>query len=90
MLKKNKEEKSSTRDLVGKTVVTKGGKTLGRVSDLLFEVRTGELLNLILQQSTGYAQSLDLEVDTNGRSMIPFGSVLDVQDFVVCDEESIL
>lgn len=79
-----------SRVILGKTIVTKSGKTLGRVGDLVFEVRTGELLSMVLDSPTGYATSVDLEVDKAGRQVIPFSSVIAVEDFVIISEEDLL
>ncbi len=84
------KKKQTSRDLQGKMVVTKSGKTLGKVGDMTFEVRTGELLNIVLVSPTSYCSSIDLEIDNNGRQMIPFTSVIAVEDFVVVNEEDII
>lgn len=83
-------KRQTSKDLQGKMVLTKSGKTLGRVGDLVFEVGTGELLHMILMSPTGYATSMDLELDKDGRQMVPFSSVLSVEDFVIVNEEDII
>jgi sporulation protein YlmC with PRC-barrel domain len=84
------DEKKFSKQLVGKTVVSKSGKKFGVVGDLVFEVRTGELLYIILKMPTSFATNLDLEKDKDGDMMIPFSSVISVSDFVVVAEEDIV
>ena len=84
------EDKRPSRQLMGKTVVTKSGKKFGEVGNLVFETRTGELIHLLLRNATPYAAGLELEKDSNGNQVIPFSSVIAVGDFVVVEEEDIL
>ena len=76
--------------LMSKIVVTKSGKRFGEVGNLTFEVRTGELIQIVLKNPTGYAESLDLERSPTNELLIPFSSVIAVGDFVVVAEEDIL
>ncbi|PIO00328.1 hypothetical protein COT72_01325 [archaeon CG10_big_fil_rev_8_21_14_0_10_43_11] len=84
------KKRQTSRDLQGKMIVTKSGKTLGRVGDMIFEVRTGELLSMVINGPTSYASSIDLEIDENGRQMVPISSIIAVEDFVVINEEDII
>ena len=84
------DDKKFSKQLVGKTVVSKSGKKFGVVGDLVFEVRTGELLYIILKMPTNYATNLDLEKTKEGDMMVPFSSVISVSDFVVVAEEDIV
>jgi sporulation protein YlmC with PRC-barrel domain len=84
------DEKKYSKQILGKTVVTKSGKRFGEVGNLAFESRTGELINIILRNATSYTENLDLEKDHNGELLIPFSSVIAVGDFVVVAEEDIL
>ena len=84
------DEKRYARQLMGKTVVTKTGKRFGEVDNLTFEVRTGELLQLILRNPTGYAEGLNLEKDSKGSFLIPYSSVMAIGDFIVVAEEDII
>ena len=84
------EEKKFSRHLLGKVVVTKSGKKFGEIGNLTFETRTGELIHLILKNTTQYTENLSLEKDKNGSLLIPFSSVIAVGDFVVISEEDIL
>jgi sporulation protein YlmC with PRC-barrel domain len=84
------EEKKHSRDIVGKTIVSKSGKKFGSVGDLVFETRTGELIYLLLHTPTPFADSLNLEKSREGDLMIPFSSVISSGDFVIVSEEDIV
>ena len=84
------DEKRNSRVLLGKTVVTKSGKKFGEVGNITFETRTGELMQIILQNPTSYIDHLEIEQDQEGRWLVPFSSVVAVGDFVVVAEEDIL
>lgn len=83
------EEKKFSKELVGKTVVSKTGKRFGEVGDIVFETKSGELINMILQNPTQYAGKLELEKDKEGNILIPFSAVIAVGDFMVIAEEDI-
>lgn len=84
------DEKRDSRSLLGKTVVTKSGKKFGVVGNITFDTRTGELMQVVLQEPTSYIDHLDLEQDKNGSWLVPFSSVIAVGDFVVVAEEDIV
>ena len=71
-------------------MVTKSGKKFGEVGNLTFETRTGELMHIILKNTTRYIDNLDIEKDKNGKWMVPFSAVIAVGDFVVVAEEDII
>ena len=85
-----KGERVPSKNILGKTVVSKTGKKFGDVGDLTFESKTGELIYVILKNQTPYADGFDLEKDDKGRIMIPFSAVVAVGDYVVVAEEDIL
>jgi sporulation protein YlmC with PRC-barrel domain len=84
------EDKKYSRTLVGKTVVSKSGKKFGIIGDLMFEIRTGELIYFVIKQPTAYAMTLDLEKTKDGDIMVPFSSLIASGDFVVIAEEDII
>ncbi|MBU0461439.1 MAG: PRC-barrel domain-containing protein [Nanoarchaeota archaeon] len=84
------EEKKFSRQLLGKTVVSKTGKRFGEVGDLVFETRSGELIHLVLTNPTSYTEKLELEKDKEGNILIPFSAVIAVGDFMVIAEEDII
>lgn len=84
------DKKYSSRQLLGKLIVSKTGKRFGEVGDLSFETRTGELIHLIIKNPTGYCEGLELEKDKSGNPLIPYTAVIAVGDFVVVAEEEII
>jgi len=52
-------EKLPFNTLLGKMIVTKEGKRLGFVKDVSFETKSGELINLVVKDSTIYTKNLD-------------------------------
>ena len=84
------EDRKYSKQVMGRTVVTKSGKRFGEVGNITFETRTGELMQVVLKNPTSYAEGLDLEKDNEGNCLIPFSAVLAVGDFVVVSEEDIL
>ena len=83
-------EKRYSRQLLGKTVVSKTGKKFGEVGNIVFEPRTGELIQIVLKNHTGFAEGLELERDNIGNMLIPYSSVMAIGDFVVVAEEEII
>ena len=84
------EDKKYSKQIIGKTVVTKSGKRFGEVGNITFETRTGELIQIILKNPTSYAEGLELEKDKSNFIMIPYSAVIAVGDFVVISEEDII
>ncbi len=84
------EEKKYSKQLIGKTVVTKSGKKFGEVGNISFEIRTGELINITLKNPTNYIEGLELEKDEKGNLLIPYSAVIAIGDFVVISEEDII
>lgn len=84
------EDKKYSKQLLGKTVVSKTGKRFGEVADIVFETRTGELIQVVLKNPTMYTRDLELESSKNGELLIPFSAVIAMGDFVVIAEEDIL
>jgi len=84
------DEKKFSKNLIGKTVVSKTGKRFGEVGDIIFETRSGELIHLVLSSPTGYTEKLELEKDKDGSILIPFSAVIAMGDFLVVAEEDII
>lgn len=84
------KERNYSKNLLGKTVVSKTGKKFGEVGDLIFEVSSGELIHLVLKNQTAYTEKLELEKSKEGDVLIPFSAVIATGDFVVVSEEDIL
>lgn len=86
----SEDEKKFSKQLIGKTVVSKTGKRFGEVGDLVFETSSGELIHIILVNPTQYAKKLELEKTKEGDPLIPFSAVIAVGDFLVVAEEDIV
>ena len=84
------DKKFSSKQILGKLVVSKTGKRFGEVGDLSFETKTGELIHLVIRNPTGYCEGLELEKDKLGNPLIPYSSVIAIGDFVVVAEEEII
>lgn len=84
------DDKKFSRQIIGKTVVSKNGKRFGEVGDIVFETRSGELIHVILNNPTPYIEKLELEKDKEGKILIPFSAVIAVGDFLVIAEEDII
>jgi len=84
------EERKFSKQLLGKTVVSKTGKKFGEVGDLIFETRTGELIHILLTNPTTYCNKLELEKTKEGDILIPYSSVIATGDFLVVAEEDII
>jgi len=84
------EDKKYSKQLIGKTVVTKSGKKFGEVGNIIFETRTGELIQITLKNQTSYTDGLELEKDQENNLLIPFSAVIAVGDFIVISEEDII
>jgi sporulation protein YlmC with PRC-barrel domain len=84
------EDKKFSKQLIGKTVVSKTGKRFGEVGDIIFETRSGELIHIILKSPTSYTEKLELEKDKENNILIPFSAVIAVGDFLVVAEEDII
>jgi sporulation protein YlmC with PRC-barrel domain len=84
------EEKSYSREMLGKTIVSKSGKKFGEVGDLIFEVGSGELIHLQVKSPTQYIDRMELEKGREGEILIPFSAVIATGDFIVVAEEDII
>ncbi len=84
------EDKKFSKQLIGKTVVSKTGKRFGEVGDIVFETRSGELIHIVLVKPTQYIEKLELEKDKEGNILIPFSAVIAMGDFMVVSEEDIV
>ena len=83
------DDRKFSKQMIGKTVVSKTGKRFGEVGDIVFEVRSGELIHVILKNPTAYTERLDLEKGSGGELHVPFSAVIAMGDFIVVSEEDI-
>ena len=84
------DSKKFSKQLLGKTIVSKTGKRFGEVGDIIFETKSGELIHMVVNNPTPYTEKLELEKDKQGRLLIPFSAVLAMGDFMVIAEEDII
>ncbi|MBW3017223.1 PRC-barrel domain-containing protein [Candidatus Woesearchaeota archaeon] len=84
------EERMVSKQIIGKTIVSKTGKRFGEVGDVIFETRSGELIHMIVKNPTSYTKKLDLEKDKEGNILIPFSAVIAMGDYMVVAEEDII
>ena len=84
------EDKKFSKQMIGKTIVSKTGKRFGEVGDIIFETRSGELIHMVVSNPTSYTQKMELEKTKNGQILIPFSAVIATGDFMVISEEDIL
>ena len=85
-----KKEKILSKKLLDKVVVSKSGKRFGEVGDLVFDTKTGEIIDFTIINPTKCVKDVSLEKDTNGDYLIPFHAVIAIGDFLVISEEDIL
>lgn len=84
------KEKILSRKIIDKVVVSKSGKKFGEVGDLVFDTKSGEIIDFTIVNPTKYVRDVTLEKDSNGDFLVPFHSVIAMGDFVVISEEDIL
>lgn len=83
--------KPRAKELVGKTIVSEEhGKKFGEVEDVSFVADTGELMNLLVTDTTQHLDEVKLQEDKKGRHIIPFSAVRSVGDFVIVSEDDIM
>ena len=84
------EVKKLAKQVLGKTVMSKSGKRFGEVGDVIFEVKSGELIHVVLKNPTQYSDKLELEKSKTGEYLVPFSAVIAMGDFLVISEEDLL
>ena len=84
------DNKNIFSKVVGKMIVTKEGKRLGFVRDITFETKSGELINLVLKDSTIYTRNLNLEKTNSNELLIPHSAIIAIGDFVIVSEEDLI
>jgi len=84
------DNKNSFDLILGKMIVTKEGKRLGFVKDITFETKSGELINIVVKDSTPYVRNLNLERTGSNDLLIPYNSIIAIGDFVIVSEEDLI
>lgn len=74
-------------EIIGKTIVSdEHGKKYGNVEDVSFVSDTGELMNILVGQTTDHLNEEHLQKDSEGRTIVPFSAVKSIGDFVIVSE----
>ena len=76
--------------ILNKMIVTKEGKRLGFVKDVIFETRSGELISIVVKDDTPYIKNLNLERSTNDELLIPYSAIIAMGDFLIVSEEDLI
>ncbi len=84
------KDKQYSKELLGRTIVSKSGKKFGEVGDLIFEIGSGELIHMLLRNPTTYTDKMELERTKDGQILIPFSAVIASGDYIVVAEEDII
>ncbi|MBU3957512.1 MAG: PRC-barrel domain-containing protein [Nanoarchaeota archaeon] len=85
------EQKVRGRDLMGKVVVSEEtGRKFGIVGDVSFITESGELMNIVMVESTKHVHDLQLAQNDKGQVLIPFSAVRSVGDFIIIAEKDII
>ena len=85
------ETRIRAADIVGKTIISEEtGRKFGVVNNIDFITESGELLNLVVEQTTKHLSDLNLKIDESGRIMIPFSAVKSIGDFVIVSENELI
>ena len=85
------ETRVRANEVLGKTVISEEtGKKFGVVGNIDFVTESGELLNIIIDQPTGYVKELTLKTNEKGKFLIPFSAVKSIGDFVIVSESELV
>jgi sporulation protein YlmC with PRC-barrel domain len=83
-------DKHPFHTLLNKMIVTKEGKRLGFVKDITFETSSGELISIVVKDSTPYTKNLNLEKTNSNEQLIPYNAIIAIGDFVIVSEEDLI
>ncbi len=85
------KEKIRSKKLIGKVLISEeSGKKFGVIGDIDYVSESGELINLVLVETTPHSSGLNLQQDEKGRFLVPFSAVKSVGDFVIVAEKDIM
>lgn len=85
------EERIRSKELIGKVLVSEEtGKKFGVIGDIDYVSESGELINLVLSETTPHTATLSLPSDDRKRILVPFSAVKSVGDFVIVSEKDIV
>lgn len=78
--------KITENDLRGKTVMTEEGLYLGILRNSTVDIRTGELINILIEPSDEIDPRL-YHLDERGYIVFPFNSIKSVKDVVIISSQ---
>lgn len=79
------------KNIIGKTVISEEtGRKFGTVGNVDFITESGELLNIVVNQTTKHLNDLNLKTDDHGRNLISFSAVKSIGDFVIVSENELI
>jgi len=85
------EERLKSKGLIGKVLISEEtGKKFGVVGDIDYILDSGELINLVLSETTPHTSNLNLQEDDKSRLLVPFSAVKSVGDFIIVSEKDIV
>jgi len=85
------ESRIKAADVIGKQIISEEtGRKFGVVANINFVSESGELLNIVVEQSTKHLEDLNLKTDEKGRYLIPFSAVKSIGDFVIVSENELI
>jgi len=85
------EERIRSKELIGKVLVSEEtGKKFGIIGDIDYVAESGELMNLVLSETTPHSSTMNLPSDDKNRMLVPFSAVKSVGDFVIVSEKDII
>jgi len=70
-------------NLSGKAVMGSDGTELGMLYNITMNLKTGELVDLLVEPNEELGVTLDFPSDDRGRYQIPVGRVQAVKDYIV-------
>ena len=76
--------KKFTTDIIGKSVVTTTGQVVGKLDNLVLNLDTGEVTNLLVEP-TEDAVIQSLERDKEGRYVVSIKGIKSMEDVLVVD-----
>lgn len=83
--------KVKAREIIGKTVIgEETGRKFGTVKNFDFITESGEILNVVISETTKHLKDLNLKTDEKSRILIPFSAVKSIGDFVIVSENELI
>ncbi|MEM2707826.1 MAG: PRC-barrel domain-containing protein, partial [Candidatus Pacearchaeota archaeon] len=65
-------------------------KKLGVLRDFIFDIKSGEVIHMVLTNVTSHAKDLNLEQTKNNEVLVPWNSLLSIEDVIVVNDEDLI